>query len=87
VANVVFPTGIDRRDDLGLPRFEVCYGMLTNEFAWLASTSLFFCRWEKSLIRLLAPVTSTVFDAAEKRRQGSQSHAGTVPAFHSPNRD
>jgi predicted GH43/DUF377 family glycosyl hydrolase len=28
VANVVFPTGIDRRDDLGMPdRFDVHYGM------------------------------------------------------------
>jgi hypothetical protein len=28
VGNVVFPTGIDRRDDLGLPsRFDVYYGM------------------------------------------------------------
>ena len=28
VANVVFPTGIDRRDDLGPPeRFDVYYGM------------------------------------------------------------
>ena len=28
VANVVFPTAIDRRDDLGLPsRFDVYYGM------------------------------------------------------------
>jgi predicted GH43/DUF377 family glycosyl hydrolase len=28
VANVVFPTGIDRRHDLGLPnRFDVYYGM------------------------------------------------------------
>jgi predicted GH43/DUF377 family glycosyl hydrolase len=28
VTNVVFPTGIDRRDDLGLPdRFDVYYGM------------------------------------------------------------
>jgi predicted GH43/DUF377 family glycosyl hydrolase len=28
VANVVFPTGIDRRDDLGLPeRFDIYYGM------------------------------------------------------------
>jgi predicted GH43/DUF377 family glycosyl hydrolase len=28
VANVVFPTGIDRRDDLGSPdRFDVYYGM------------------------------------------------------------
>ena len=28
VANVVFPTGIDRRDDLGMPdRFDVYYGM------------------------------------------------------------
>jgi predicted GH43/DUF377 family glycosyl hydrolase len=28
VADVVFPTGIDRRDDLGLPgRFDVYYGM------------------------------------------------------------
>ncbi|MDB5325645.1 MAG: putative glycosylase [Phycisphaerales bacterium] len=28
VANVVFPTGIDRRDDLGMPdRFDIYYGM------------------------------------------------------------
>jgi predicted GH43/DUF377 family glycosyl hydrolase len=28
VSNVVFPTGIDRRDDLGMPdRFDVYYGM------------------------------------------------------------
>jgi predicted GH43/DUF377 family glycosyl hydrolase len=28
VSNVVFPTGIDRRDDLGVPnRFDVYYGM------------------------------------------------------------
>jgi len=28
IDNVVFPTGIDRRDDLGLPdRFDVYYGM------------------------------------------------------------
>ena len=28
VANVVFPTGIDRREDIGLPnRFDVYYGM------------------------------------------------------------
>jgi predicted GH43/DUF377 family glycosyl hydrolase len=31
VANVVFPTGIDRRDDLGLPdRIDVYYGMADN---------------------------------------------------------
>jgi predicted GH43/DUF377 family glycosyl hydrolase len=31
VANVVFPTGIDRRDDLGKPdRFDVYYGMADN---------------------------------------------------------
>lgn len=31
VANIVFPTGIDRRDDLGLPdRFDVYYGMADN---------------------------------------------------------
>jgi predicted GH43/DUF377 family glycosyl hydrolase len=31
VANVVFPTGIDRRDDLGMPdRFDVYYGMADN---------------------------------------------------------
>lgn len=31
VANVVFPTGIDRRDDLGSPdRFDVYYGMADN---------------------------------------------------------
>jgi predicted GH43/DUF377 family glycosyl hydrolase len=31
VAQVVFPTGIDRRDDLGLPdRFDVYYGMADN---------------------------------------------------------
>jgi predicted GH43/DUF377 family glycosyl hydrolase len=28
IANVVFPTGIDRRDDLGKPdRFDIYYGM------------------------------------------------------------
>jgi predicted GH43/DUF377 family glycosyl hydrolase len=28
IANVVFPTGIDRRDDLGSPdRFDIYYGM------------------------------------------------------------
>jgi predicted GH43/DUF377 family glycosyl hydrolase len=28
IADVVFPTGVDRRDDLGLPdRFDVYYGM------------------------------------------------------------
>ena len=28
IDNVVFPTGIDRRDDLGLPeRFDIYYGM------------------------------------------------------------
>jgi len=32
VADVVFPTGIDRRDDLGLPnRFDVYYGMADNQ--------------------------------------------------------
>ena len=31
IADVVFPTGIDRRDDLGLPdRFDVYYGMADN---------------------------------------------------------
>ena len=31
VANVVFPTGIDRRDDIGAPdRFDVYYGMADN---------------------------------------------------------
>jgi predicted GH43/DUF377 family glycosyl hydrolase len=31
VGDVVFPTGIDRRDDLGLPdRFDVYYGMADN---------------------------------------------------------
>ena len=31
VANVVFPTGIDRRDDLSTPdRFDVYYGMADN---------------------------------------------------------
>ena len=31
VANVVFPIGIDRRDDLGLPhRFDMYYGMVDD---------------------------------------------------------
>jgi predicted GH43/DUF377 family glycosyl hydrolase len=31
IANVVFPTGIDRRDDIGLPdRYDVYYGMADN---------------------------------------------------------
>jgi predicted GH43/DUF377 family glycosyl hydrolase len=32
IANVVFPTGIDQRDDLGLPdRFDVYYGMADKQ--------------------------------------------------------
>jgi predicted GH43/DUF377 family glycosyl hydrolase len=32
ISNVVFPTGIDRRDDLGLPDlFDVYYGMADNK--------------------------------------------------------
>ena len=32
VSNVVFPTGIDRRDDLGQPnRFDVYYGMADHK--------------------------------------------------------
>jgi predicted GH43/DUF377 family glycosyl hydrolase len=32
IANVVFPTGIDRRDDLGEPdRFDIYYGMADNQ--------------------------------------------------------
>ena len=35
IANVVFPTGIDRRDDLGKPdRFDVYYGMAETVSAW-----------------------------------------------------
>ena len=31
IGNVVFPTGIDRRDDIGLPdRYDVYYGMADN---------------------------------------------------------
>ena len=31
ILDIVFPTGIDRRDDLGLPdRFDVYYGMADN---------------------------------------------------------
>jgi hypothetical protein len=31
VANVVFPSGIDRRDDIGMPdRFDIYYGMADN---------------------------------------------------------
>jgi hypothetical protein len=31
IADVVFPTGIDRRDDIGAPdRFDVYYGMADN---------------------------------------------------------
>ena len=37
VANVVFPTGIDRRDDIGSPdRFDVYYGMADSRLAWHA---------------------------------------------------
>ena len=33
VSNVVFPTAIDRRDDLGLPsRFDIYYGMADSRF-------------------------------------------------------
>lgn len=31
MANVVFPSGIDRRDDIGMPdRFDIYYGMADN---------------------------------------------------------
>ena len=34
IANVVFPTGIDRRDDLGQPdRFDVYYGMADSRIS------------------------------------------------------
>jgi len=39
VANVVFPTGIDRRDDLGMPdRFDIYYGWPTTVLVWLVLT-------------------------------------------------
>ena len=39
VANVVFPTAIDRRDDLGLPdRFDIYYGMADNRIGVCVST-------------------------------------------------
>ena len=52
IANVVFPTGIDRRDDIGLPdRFDVYYGMADNRIgghAWMCRSS---CRRDESSIR------------------------------------
>jgi predicted GH43/DUF377 family glycosyl hydrolase len=44
IANVVFPTGIDRRDDLGMPdRFDVYYGMADDRLARRASTCRISC--------------------------------------------
>ncbi len=41
IGNVVFPTGIDRRDDLGSPdRFDVYYGMADNRIGGLARLDL-----------------------------------------------
>jgi beta-1,2-mannobiose phosphorylase / 1,2-beta-oligomannan phosphorylase len=35
IANIVFPTGIERRDDLVSPgRFDVYYGMADNRIGW-----------------------------------------------------
>jgi len=45
IANVVFPTGIDRRDDLGCPdRFDIYYGMADTRSAWRAWTCRSCCR-------------------------------------------
>ena len=53
VANVVFPTGIDRRDDLGSPdRFDVYYGMADSRIG-VARLDVpdFACRREESPTR------------------------------------
>jgi predicted GH43/DUF377 family glycosyl hydrolase len=53
VANVVFPTGIDRRDDLGSPdRFDVYYGMADSRIG-VARLDLpdFTCRRKESPTR------------------------------------
>ena len=52
IADVVFPSGIDRRDDIGAPdRFDVYYGMADNrwpttELAWLALMHRMSCQRE-----------------------------------------
>ena len=52
VANVVFPTGIDRRDDLGLPdRFDVYYGMADNRIGVCVWTCRLSCRRESCSTR------------------------------------
>jgi hypothetical protein len=49
VANVVFPTGIDRRDDLGSPdRFDVYYGMADNRIGVARLDVPDSCRREES---------------------------------------
>jgi len=50
VANVVFPTGIDRRDDLGSPeRFDIYYGMADYRIGVHGLTCRMSCRREVSL--------------------------------------
>jgi hypothetical protein len=52
IANVVFPTGIDRRDDLGMPdRFDVYYGMADDRIGVARLDLPRVCRLEGSLTR------------------------------------
>jgi predicted GH43/DUF377 family glycosyl hydrolase len=52
VANVVFPTGIDRRDDLGASdRFDIYYGMADDRMGLRAWTCRIFFRQEDSPTR------------------------------------
>jgi len=49
VAHVVFPTGIDRRDDLGLPnRFDVYYGMADSRIGVARLDMRMSCRRKES---------------------------------------
>ena len=60
IANVVFPTGIDRRDDLGTPdRFDVYYGMADNRIGVARLDCLQSCRREDAADPTEAAVSAT----------------------------
>ena len=78
VDNVVFPTGIDRRDDLGLPnRFNAYYGM-ADDCIGVARFGLAAClavRTRLELLRLCTPQARlhTVIRCENLRAKASSS--------------
>jgi beta-1,2-mannobiose phosphorylase / 1,2-beta-oligomannan phosphorylase len=59
IANVVFPTGIDRRNDLGLPdRFDVYYGMADNRIG-VARMDLPVCLPSDGVIDLAVTISTS----------------------------